>query len=180
MTHLNRRPPRIAMLMALALAAVALLAVSAGAATKDRGADDNGHHQGHGHHHRHFEMREAGKVASFDQETGKLKIALLGGGTLAGRVTDATKVRCESADDRRARRDHGGRGETEPGDDHGGRGETEPGDDHGGESAAPETPAGKASCSVDALVPGALVGSAELRRGAAGAVFEEIELGHHS
>jgi hypothetical protein len=79
-------------------------------------------------------------------------------------------------------------GQSEPGDDNGGRGEPEPGDDNGGEMPPVGTPApagegegeGETSCSVASLVPGAFVGKAELRRGDASAVFEEIELGHHS
>ena len=68
----------------------------------------------------------------------------------------------------------------EPGDDNGGQ--PEPGDDHGGETPPVGTPApaGEASCSVASLVPGALVGEAELRLEGGSAVFEEIELGHHS
>jgi hypothetical protein len=64
-------------------------------------------------------------------------------------------------------------GQNEPGDDHGGRG-NEPGDDNGGEVAAGST------CTVDSLVPGAVVDEAELRIEGGTATFEEIELGHNS
>jgi hypothetical protein len=206
MKSLNRRAPRIAGLLALALGAVALLAVSGVAVAKDHGRDDNGGHHGrhhdHGRHHgRHFEMRESGTISSFDTSTGKLTIALRGGGTVTGLVTKSTEIKCEGVDDRRGRRDHGGDnsgpgsgedngGQVEPGDDHGGRGEPEPGDDHGGQNepgddnggATPSvgTPAGEASCSVASLVPGTVVGDAELRFENGSAVFEEVELGHHS
>lgn len=172
MRRLNTRAPRIAALPALALGAVALLAVSGVATAKDRGGDDDGHHHGrhhhHRHHHRHFETREAGTISTFDASTGKLTITLLDSGTVSGRVTDGTEIKCEDVDDRLDRRDHGG-------DDHGGRGEPEPGDDNGGEGAG-----GEATCSVASLVPGAFVGEAELRLEGGSAVFEEIELGHDS
>lgn len=176
MRGLNTRAPRIAGLLALALGAVALLAVSGVAAAKDRGGDDNGHHHGRHHHHRHrqFEMREAGTISTFDAGTGKLTIALPGGGTVTGLVTEGTEIKCEGVDDRLDRRDHGG------GDDQGGRGEPEPGDDNGGETPPVGAPAGEASCSVASLVPGAFVGEAELHLEGGSAVFEEIELGHDS
>lgn len=193
MRHLNTRAPRIAGLLALALGAVALLALSGIAAAKDHGADDNGHHGRHHHHHgrhhgRHLELREAGTISSFDASTGKLTIRLREGGTVTGLVTKGTEIKCEGVDDRRARRDHGSDdsgagsgddngGQTEPGDDNGGRGEAEPGDDHGGDTTA-GAPAGEASCSVASLVPGAVVGDAELRLEGGSTVFEEVELGH--
>ncbi len=196
MRRLNTRAPRIAGLLALALGVVALLAVSGVAAAKDRGSDDNGHHHGRHHHHRHhdrrLEMREAGTIATFDASTGKLTIALLEGGTITGLVTEGTEIRCEGVDDRLDRRDRGGGdssgpgsgddngGQVEPGDDHGGRGEPEPGDDQGGETPPVGAPEGEASCSVAALVPGAVVGEAELRLEGGGAVFEEVELGNES
>jgi hypothetical protein len=187
MRRLNTRAPRIAGLLALMLGAVALLAVTGIAAAKDRGADDNGGHhaaddngQHHGRHHdhgrhhgRHFKMREAGTISSFDASTGKLTIALLDGGTVTGLVTEGTEIKCEGVDDRRARRDHGGRGEAEPGDDHGGQNES--GDDNGGEA-----PAGEATCGVESLVTNAVVGEAELRIEGGTTVFKEIELGNHS
>jgi hypothetical protein len=175
MRNLNKRTPRIAGLLALALGAVALLALSGVAAAKDHGHDDNGRHHGHHHgrhHNRHFEMRESGTISSFDATTGKLTITLRGGDTVAGLVTDGTEIKCEGVDDRRGRRDHG--------DDNGGRGEPEPGDDHGGETPPVGAPEGEASCSVASLVPGTVVGEAELRLEGGSAVFEEIELGNHS
>jgi hypothetical protein len=141
MSRMNGRKSRIAGLLALALGAVALLALSGVATAQDRGGDDNGNHGHHGHHgrhhHHHFrEVEEAGTISSFDTATGRLTIALKGGETVSGLVTDETRIRCEGADDHRAdRRDHGGddnggRG-GEPGDDNGGHG-NEPGDDNGG------------------------------------------------
>jgi hypothetical protein len=178
--------------LTLALVAAALLALSGIAVAKDRHGDDHGRH--HHHHHRHdFPIGEAGTISSFDATTGRLTIALTGGETIGGLVTEDTRIRCEGADDRLARRDHGGddnggRGEAEPGDDDGGRFES--GDDHGddgaaGEAATPtEVPpppaAAEATCSPASLTAGEIVGSAELRLEGGRAVFEEIELGFHS
>ena len=205
MKRLNTRAPRIAGLLALALGAVALLALSGVAVAKDHGRDDNGgHHGGHHHHgrdHNHFEMREAGTISAFDATTGKLTITLLDGNTVTGLVTENTEIKCEGIDNRLDRRDHGdggsdnsgpgnsgddngGRGDNggqnEPGDNNGGRGEPEPGDDNGGETPPVGAPEGEAPCSVTSLVPGAVVGDAELHLQDGSAVFEEIELGHDS
>jgi hypothetical protein len=193
MRALNRRAPRIAGLLALALGAVALLALSGVAAAKDHHGDHgDGHGHGrHRHHHHQFPMQEAGTISSFDTATGKLTIALTGGESVTGLVTEDTRIRCEGFDDRRSdRRDHGG-------DDHGGRG-NEPGDDNGGDNSgsggpgpsngsgpgpsgegAPAPVPGQA-CTVASLVPGAVVGDAELRLEGGAAVFEEVELGFHS
>jgi hypothetical protein len=169
--------------LALALAAAALLALSGIAVAKDRRGDDHGRHHGR-HHHHELELREAGTISSFDATTGRLTIALADGESVSGLVTEGTEIKCEGADDRRARRDHGGDnsgpgsdngGNFEPGDDNGGRGEPEPGDDNGGEA-----PPAEASCSVASLAPGAIVGEAELRLEGGAAVFEEVELGFHS
>ncbi len=174
MKGLNRRAPRIAGLLALALGAVALLAVSGVAAAKDHGRDDGGNHGRHHHHgrhhNRHFEMREAGTISSFDPSTGKLTIALLDSGTVTGLVTEGTEIKCEGVDDRLDRRDHGGSDNSGPGSG----GQNEPGDDNGGEAE------GEGTCSVASLTPGAFVGEAELRLEGGSAVFEEVELGHHS
>jgi hypothetical protein len=192
MRRLNTRTPRIAGLLVLALGVVALLAMSGGAAAKDRRGDDHGHHgrgDDHGHHGRHhdhhnrdFPMGEAGTISSFDATSGKLTIALTGGESVTGLVTTDTRIRCEGVDDRLQRRDHGG-------DDHGGRGD-EPGDDHGGDASGPgptgeeggptEVPAEAANCRTASLVPGEVVGEAELRLEDGSAVFEEVELGFHS
>ncbi len=203
MSRINARTPRIAGLLALALGAVALLALSGVATAKDRGGDDNGHHGHHGrHHHHHFrEIQEAGTISSFDPATGRLTIALTGGETVSGLVTEETRIRCEGADDHRAnRRDHGGGDDNggrgaEPGDDNGGHG-NEPGDDNGGQGNEPgddnggntgmsgegegAEPGEGQSCTTAALVPGEFVSDAELRLGSGAATFAEVELGHHS
>jgi hypothetical protein len=208
MRNLNKRAPRIAGLLALALGALALLAVSGVAAAKDRSGNDNGgnhgRHHDHGRHHLQFEMKESGTISSFDASTGKLTIALLEGGTVTGLVTENTEIKCEGVDNRLNRRDHGGGGDNsgpgsggdnggqlEPGDDNGGRGEPEPGDDNGGQNepggdnggevmGEGEGEPGEATCTTASLIPGAVVGDAELRLEGGSTVFEEIELGNHS
>jgi hypothetical protein len=202
MRRLNLHKPRTAGLLALALGAVAILALSGVAVAKDHHGDDHGHGHGHGRHHHHhhqFPLQEAGTISSFDATTGKLTIALLDGESVTGMVTEDTRLRCEGNDDRRSRRDQGsddnGGRDNEPGDDNGGRGnepgddnggQNEPGDDHGGDSSGPGpsgegAPAqGEASCTVASLVPGAVVGAAELRLENGVATFTEVELGFHS
>jgi hypothetical protein len=182
------RAPRIAGLLALALGAMAFLALSGVATAKDHG-DIHGHGRHHHHHHR-FPLQEAGKISSFDATTGKLTIALLDGEAVTGMVTEETRIRCEGNNHRRFdRRDHGG---NEPGDDNGGH--NEPGDDHGGDNSGSGGPGpgnssgpgpsgegepapGEASCTVASLVPGAVVGEAELRLEGGVASFTEIDLG---
>lgn len=87
----------------------------------------------------------AGTIASFDAETGKLTINLFGGETVSGLVSEETEIECEdhmgasassegSGSGEEAGDDNGGETEqAEPGDDNGGQGEEEPGDDNGGE-----------------------------------------------
>jgi hypothetical protein len=152
--------------LTLALVAAALLALSGIAAAKDRHGDDHGRHH---HHHRHdLPIGEAGTISSFDATTGRLTIALTGGETIGGLVTEDTRIRCEGADDRLARRDHGG-------DDDGAAGEAAT------PTEVPPTPAAaEATCSPASLTAGEIVGSAELRLEGGRAVFEEIELGFHS
>jgi hypothetical protein len=105
----------------------------------------------------------AGTIASFDPESGKLTIDLFGGESLSGFVGDETEIKCEDSSGASVSSD-GESGEAESGDDHGGEGEEEPGDDHGG------------NCSPADLTPGAGVQEAELQISGGKAVFEEIEL----
>lgn len=78
----------------------------------------------------------AGTIASFDAETGKLVINLFGGETVSGLVNEGTEVKCEDHSGASASSEGSGSGEAEPGDDHGGEGEVEPGDDNGGQGEA--------------------------------------------
>jgi hypothetical protein len=131
----------------------------------------------------------AGTIQSFDPSTGKLTIALFGGETLSGLVTEQTEIECGGDDHGMASasddgEEHAGpEGEDregEPGDDHGDHGEEgedhhgeggEPGDDdgQGGEGKAP-------SCTTADLTEGATVKEAELELESGSAGFEKVEL----
>ena len=102
----------------------------------------------------------AGTIASFDAETGKLTINLFGGESVSGLVNEETEINCEDhggatvssdgggdGEEGESAEDNGGEGEEaepgddnggeeEAGDDNGGQGEEEPGDDDGGEEAS--------------------------------------------
>ncbi|MFL5898332.1 MAG: hypothetical protein ACJ76D_07700 [Solirubrobacterales bacterium] len=73
----------------------------------------------------------AGTVASFDTESGKLTINLFGGETISGLLTDGTEIECEDHSTASISSEGQGSGEVEPGDDNGG--ENEVGDDNGGQ-----------------------------------------------
>ena len=134
----------------------------AGLDPRDADTDDDGLEDADEH---------AGTIASFDGTT--LTIALAGGGSLTGKVTDATAIECEDAardashgDDDPSGDDHG---DDEPGDDHG---DDEPGDDHGDEEPGDD----RVACGPGALDRGTDVEEAELRTRGGTAVFREIEL----
>ena len=79
----------------------------------------------------------AGTIASFDVETGKLTINLFGGETISGLVNEETEIKCEDHSGASMSSDGSGSGEEEAGDDNGGETEqAEPGDDNGGEEEA--------------------------------------------
>jgi len=78
---------------------------------------------------------QAGTIASFDAETGRLVIDLFGTDTIAGFVTDSTEIKCEDNSSSASASSEGSdSGESEPGDDNGGEGEEEPGDDNSGDN----------------------------------------------
>jgi len=145
---------------------------------RDRDSDDDGVIDGD---------ENAGTIQSFDQETGKLTIALFGGETISGLVTDRTRIKCEDEHSPDVTV-HARHGEEEPGDDNGGHGE-EPGDDHGdGDSSGPGSshsgrgPSGHddngtgANCTTSDLIAGATVQEAELELEHGTATFDEVEL----
>ena len=144
----------------------------AGDNPRDEDSDDDGVMDGD---------EQAGTVASFDTETGRLVIDLFGTDTVAGFVTDQTEIKCEDNGGASVSSD-GGSGEGEPGDDNGGEGEEEPGDDNSG----PSDNSGPGNenndndqantCTTAALVPGAVVEEAELQLENGNAVFDEVEL----
>ncbi len=130
----------------------------------------------------------AGTIASFDAESGKLTIDLFGGETISGLVNEGTEIECEDhggASVSSSGPGSGGEGEVEPGDDNGGEGEVEPDDDNGGEegpdnsgpgSANDGEQAGENNCTTADLVPGAVVHEAEVKVANGQATFEEVEL----
>lgn len=153
-------------------------------------AGDNPHSKDSNHDGVMDGEENAGTIASFDESTGKLTINLFGGETLAGFVTEETKIKCEdhsgagasaSSDgsssegepgddnggEEQAGDDNGNDGE-EVGDDNGGQGEEEPGDDNQGP--------GNGNCTTAALTPGAVVQEAELKVENGKATFEKVEL----
>ncbi len=167
----------------------------AGDNPRDEDSDDDGVMDG---------SEQAGTIASFDSESGRLVIDLFGGDTVSGLVTEGTEIECEdhssasTSSEAEPGDDRGGEGEVEPGDDnggenevgddHGGQGEEEPGDDNGGDNSGPgsensgpgrgdesDDDADRA-CTTAELVPGAVVEEAELKVTNGQAVFEEVEL----
>lgn len=91
---------------------------------RDSDSDDDGTMDGD---------EQAGTIASFDADTGRLTIDLFGTDTISGFVTDSTEIECEGSATASASDSGSGSGEAEPGDDDGGHGEEEPGDDNGGD-----------------------------------------------
>jgi hypothetical protein len=91
---------------------------------RDSDSDDDGTMDGD---------EQAGTIASFDADTGRLTIDLFGTDTISGFVTDSTEIECEGSVSASASDSGSGSGEAEPGDDDGGHGEEEPGDDNGGD-----------------------------------------------
>jgi hypothetical protein len=145
----------------------------------------------------------AGTIASFNSETGRLTINLFGGETVSGLVNGETEIKCEDHSDASASSDGSGSGEEEAGDDNGGetgqvepgddnggveqsgdddggQGEEEPGDGNGGDNSGPgqqgdDGDAGS-TCTTADLTPGAVVQEAELKVANGQATFEEVEL----
>ena len=156
----------------------------AGDNPRDADSDDDGVIDGN---------EQAGTVASFDAETGRLVIDLFGTDTVAGLVTDETEIKCEDDSSTASASSEGsGSGEEEPGDDHGGQGD-EPGDDNGGDNQAGDDNSGPGSdnsgpghegdddhgdrlCTTAELVPGAVVEEDGLKIENGQAIFHEVEL----
>lgn len=131
----------------------------------------------------------AGTIQSFDAATGKLTIALFGGETLSGMVTEQTEIECGNESSAKVS-DNGGdesgdapdeAGE-EPGDDSGDEAD-ESGDDSGpgspnsgpGDGEGDDNTAG-ASCTTADMTEGATVKEAEVKLENGGATFEKVEL----
>jgi len=155
----------------------------AGDNPRDRDSNDDGVMDGE---------ENAGTIASFDAESGKLVISLFGGESISGLVTEGTEIKCEdssgasaSSDGSEVGDDNGGEGEVEPGDDTGGQ--EEAGDDNGGDNSGPgsensgpgrgdDEQGDGGTCTTADLVPGAVVQEAELKIASGQGTFEEVEL----
>jgi len=128
----------------------------------------------------------AGTIQSFDPTTGKLTIALFGGETLSGLVTEGTEIECDNGGSAGAS-DSSDNGEEEAGDDGAGKGE-EPGDDDAGDEADDDSGSpgsgpggdgedgGGANCTAADLTEGATVKEAEVKLENGAATFEKVEL----
>ncbi|HEX5592702.1 MAG TPA: hypothetical protein VFX35_05085 [Solirubrobacterales bacterium] len=139
----------------------------AGDDPRDHDSDDDGTMDG---------SEQAGTIASFDTESGKLVIDLFGGDTVSGLVTDGTEIECEDHSAASASSEGPGSGEVEPGDDHGGD-NSGPGSDNSGPDSGDESDDNEdRACTTAELVPGAVVEEAELRVANGQATFEEVEL----
>jgi hypothetical protein len=122
----------------------------------------------------------AGTVASFTG--GVLTINLTGGGSVSGKVTEGTELKCETPGDD----DQGGTGDDEPSgpssdapmraDGIGGGEQGQSGDDTSGDDQGGGDDQGESSCPPEALKEGAMVREAELEVGPGGAVWEQIVL----
>ncbi len=120
----------------------------AGTDPRDADSDDDGVKDG---------REDSGTVVSFTGGVLTLKL-FRDDKTVAGRVDDATELKCEgTATTRDGGRDGHGDDNDDPGDD-----------DHGGEAAA---------CGTDKLTPGTVVHEAGLRTTPDGLHFDEIKLG---
>jgi hypothetical protein len=126
----------------------------------------------------------AGTVASF--ANGVLTITLTDGSTVSGKVTEGTEIECHPAMASAASDGQGDNGgQNQQGDDNGNDGQPSSGDegqqgevsghDGGDDNGQQQQEAGQ--CTSAALVPGAVVGEAELRVSSAGSVWEKVELG---
>jgi len=159
----------------------------AGDDPRDHDSDDDGVMDGD---------EQAGTIASFDSETGRLVIDLFGTDTVAGLVTDETEIKCDDEGSATASASSEGSGseESESGDDNGGEGEEEvsddngddgeevgddnsgPGSDNSGPGSEGDDDHGDRICTTAELVPGAVVEEAELKIENGQATFHEVEL----
>lgn len=167
----------------------------AGDNPRDADSDDDGVMDGN---------EQAGTIASFDAETGRLVIDLFGSDTIAGVVNGDTEIKCDDDSSTASSSSEGSdSGEAEPGDDNGGEGEEEVGDDNGDHEEADDDNGGDHEegddnsgpgsensgpghegdddhgdrlCTTAELVPGAVVEEAELKVSSGQATFTEVEL----
>jgi hypothetical protein len=125
----------------------------------------------------------AGKIASFDNETGRLTIDLFGGNTVSGLVTEETEIECDgqragpSASDSP---NDGEGGEDEQGDQEESGDDSEdpeePGDDDGDQEESGDDDGQGSNCPAADLEVDAVVHEAELQIENGSATFEKVEL----
>ena len=173
-------------LFAVLVSAVALAIVPATVVARGherRGHDRRDQKREHRHHHRRHHERvrherlghepefqgdaaTAGTIKSFTG--GVLTITLNDGSTVSGRVTDATRIKCEAPEPPEMQGDdHGSGGDRgDQGDDRGDDQGDDQGEDQGEEQA----------CTTADLKPNAVVQDAELEISGTGSVWEEVEL----
>jgi hypothetical protein len=117
-------------------------------------------------------QEQAGVVSAYNATTGDLTIDLANGGSVTGKVTDATEVKCETEneaeDHSNVSASHDGSSGDDQGDDRG-ENENEHGDRGDGEHHGDQCPAGT-------LKVGSRVHEAELNVLSSGPVWEKIEL----
>ncbi|MGI8593844.1 MAG: hypothetical protein ACR2ML_05685, partial [Solirubrobacteraceae bacterium] len=134
---------------------------------RDRDSDDDGTRDGN---------ENAGTIESFDGTT--LVIALFGGGKVEGKVTPATRLKCENEDDddrptaTSSDSGPGSSGDNDSSDDSGDDGDRE-GDGRDDDDRGDDR---DRTCPAGALAKGAIVEEAELKATPDGLVYEEVEL----
>src|SRR3954471_8338300 len=141
----------------------------------DRDTDNDGIEDG---------REQAGVVSSFNTATGDLTIDLANGGSVTGKVTDATRVECETENEAEDHSNASASHDGESGDDSGDRSAPGGGDDRGENENEVENEHGDRGegerrgdqCPAGSLTQGARVHEAELNVLASGPVWEEIEL----
>lgn len=142
----------------------------AGTDPRDRDSDDDGIRD---------DRENAGRISSFDPDTGQLVIDLFGPETVSGLVTDRTEIECEGSQVAVASHRDPVDGEPTADDT-----EDRAGDSPGPRSSGPglvdgedeDDDAGHGDCTAADLVEGAIIKEAELRLEDETAVFEEVEL----
>jgi len=123
----------------------------------------------------------AGEIESFDPTSGELTIALFGGGTISGLVTEETEIECdhEHSSATASTSSEGDEGDNNESNEDEQQGE-EAGDDNGAEEEAGddqgEQEDGSSSCTAADLTPRTMVDEAELKVENGTATFEKVEL----